>query len=110
MVYVVKILDCIKPNTLIDATYSIFSLYEFSPTIYVPISIYSKKLNVLTWFYVSLFSLQRYQSEAKIEQVDGFAMVKEMAEEMESMMGDKIEAIKVNESKEFFFSIFSRLF
>ena len=39
--------------------------------------------------------LQRYQSEAKIEQVDGFAMVKEMAEEMENMMGDKIEAIKV---------------
>lgn len=38
---------------------------------------------------------QRYQSEAKIEQVDGFAMVKEMAEEMENMMGDKIEAIKV---------------
>lgn len=37
---------------------------------------------------------ERYQSEAKIEQVDGFAMVKEMAEEMENMMGDKIEAIK----------------
>jgi hypothetical protein len=42
--------------------------------------------------------LQRYQSEAKIEQVDGFAMVKEMAEEMENMMGDKIEAIKVKTS------------
>ncbi len=45
--------------------------------------------------FVFFLSLQRYQSEAKIEQVDGFAMVKEMAEEMENMMGDKIEAIKV---------------
>lgn len=83
---------------------NILSIYKCSPTIYVPISKF-KELNVLTTFYFSFFSLQRYQSEAKIEQVDGFAMVKEMAEEMESMMGDKIEAIKVNESKEFFFSI-----
>lgn len=65
----------------------------------------SKNWTFWLHFIFLSFSLQRYQSEAKIEQVDGFAMVKEMAEEMESMMGDKIEAIKVNESKEFFFSI-----
>lgn len=40
-------------------------------------------------------SRQRYQSEAKIEPVDGLAMVKEMAEDMENMMADKIDAIKV---------------
>lgn len=58
-----------------------------------------KRMGVI-WCFSYIFSsfvivFQRYQSEAKIEQVDGFAMVKEMAEEMENMMGDKIEAIKV---------------
>ena len=43
------------------------------------------------------FLLQRYQSDAKIEQVDGFALVKEMAADMETMMGDKVEAIKVRQ-------------
>lgn len=48
-----------------------------------------------------IFSLfeQRYQSEAKIEQVDGLAMVKEMAEDMENMMADKIDAIKVSSTR-----------
>ena len=39
--------------------------------------------------------MQRYQTESRIERVDGLALVKEMGEEMETMMGDKIEAIKV---------------
>lgn len=46
----------------------------------------------------SRFLLQRYQSEAKIESVDGLAMVKEMAEDMENMMADKVDAIKVRPS------------
>ena len=58
--------------------------------------------SVLSWFELDLddfsflcFMLQRYQVDAKVERVDGFALVKEMAEEMQNMMGDKIEAIKV---------------
>lgn len=50
---------------------------------------------LLTLHLFPLFILQRYQNEAKIEPVDGLAMVKEMAEDMENMMGDKVDAIKV---------------
>lgn len=46
-------------------------------------------------FFFLCFMSQRYQADAKVEHVDGFALVKEMAEEMQNMMGDKIEAIKV---------------
>lgn len=42
--------------------------------------------------------MQRYQAEARVERVDGLAMVKDMAEEMENMMADKIDAIKVMDS------------
>ena len=42
-------------------------------------------------------SLQRYHTEgAKIEEVDGFAMVTKMAANVEVMMQHKIESIKVN--------------
>ena len=40
--------------------------------------------------------LQRYHTEgAKIEEVDGFAMVTKMAANVEVMMQHKIESIKV---------------
>lgn len=50
---------------------------------------------VILTYCVILVVSQRYQSDSKIERVDGLAMVKDMGEEMENMMGDKIEAIKV---------------
>ena len=39
---------------------------------------------------------QRFQSEARIERIDGLAMVKDFGEEVENMLADKMEAIKVS--------------
>ena len=47
-------------------------------------------LLMLLWF------LQRFHTEgAKIEEIDGFEMVKRMAANVETMMQHKIDAIKV---------------
>ena len=44
-------------------------------------------------------TLQRYHTEgAKIEEVDGFAMVTKMAANVEVMMQHKIESIKVRKT------------
>lgn len=43
--------------------------------------------------------LQRYHTEAKVEEVDGFAMVTKMAANVEIMMQHKIDAIKVSSIK-----------
>ena len=43
-----------------------------------------------------LWILQRFHTEgAKIEEIDGFEMVKRMAANVETMMQHKIDAIKV---------------
>ena len=49
-----------------------------------------------------LWILQRFHTEgAKIEEIDGFEMVKRMAANVETMMQHKIDAIKVRNLNSF---------